>query len=210
MDSILVRTGWWHARVSDPSGHLMRVLSVHSDEHPDGAFVDITDSGASRPAHWCCEAEFADDTVDVLRLSDALTPAAPPLWFAEFRESAAQPPAVNLVAFTGHGQRPGRLVDQAYLTNLTVRTSDQLGAVRWYPATGEVDQIYVDPAWRRRGIGNALLFAAGTLGVARAWPRLWGDGQRTELGEQFRNGSSWASRAADLTHIAPAMTPSTA
>jgi GNAT superfamily N-acetyltransferase len=79
--------------------------------------------------------------------------------------------------------------------------------VRWYPATGEVDQIYVQPAWRRRSIATGLIVAAGALSAARDWPRPWGDGQRTQLGEELRNAADWKHRAAELTHIAPPMTP---
>ena len=38
--------------------------------------------------------------------------------------------------------------------------------------------------------------------------RLWADGQRTADGDRLRNANpDWAPRAADLTHLAPPMTP---
>lgn len=136
---------------------------------------------------------------------------SPPLWFAEVRESTARPPAVHLIAFASGGlaggPAPGSLLDESAVTNVNVTSDDQVGALRWYPATGEVDQVYVQPAWRRRGISGALIIGAGALSVARGWPRLWGDGQRTVQGEQLRNASPWRHRAADLTHTAPPMTP---
>jgi hypothetical protein len=119
----------------------------------------------------------------------------------------AQPQAVNLVAFTAAGQPPGALLDEAAVATVAVTSADQLGAIRWYPNTGEIDQIYVAPYWRRHHIATALLSAAGTLSVARGWPRIWADGQRTALGEKLRNARPWASRAADLTHLVPPMTP---
>ncbi|MEO9108670.1 MAG: hypothetical protein ABI368_00460, partial [Jatrophihabitantaceae bacterium] len=67
--------------------------------------------------------------------------------------------------------------------------------------------IYVQPQWRRRSVAGALSAAAATLSTARGWPRLWGGGQRTELGEQWRATNLWRNRAADLTHVAPPMTP---
>lgn len=135
-------------------------------------------------------------------------PKLPPLWFVEVRESTAQPPAVNLVAFTGDAAVPGALLDQTAVSNLPVRSEDQVGAVRWYPATGEVDQVYVQPDWRRRQVGATLLAAGELVSVARDWPRLWGDGQRTELGELMRNGRTWRERWDELTHLHPPMTPS--
>jgi GNAT superfamily N-acetyltransferase len=114
---------------------------------------------------------------------------------------------VSLIAFTGHGQPHGAVLDQTDVAALDVVRSDQLGAVRWYPATGEIDQIYVTPSWRRRSIGTVLVIVGTTLSVARDWPRFWTDGQRTELGERMRAASEWGHRAAELTNIAPPMTP---
>jgi hypothetical protein len=49
--------------------------------------------------------------------------------------------------------------------------------------------------------------ACGTLNVVRGLPRVWGDGQRTALGDRFVKASPWSDRGADLTHLAPPMTP---
>ena len=102
---------------------------------------------------------------------------------------------------------PGTLLDEVAAAELSAISDDQLGAVRWYPGSGEVDQVYVQPAWRRRNIATVLIVAAKTLTAAREWPRLWGDGQRTAQGERLRNASSWRVRTAELTHLAPPMTP---
>lgn len=153
-----------------------------------------------------CIADYDDERrVTALRVTPRGAPKAPPLWFVEVRESAGRPPAVSLVAFTGHDVPPGSLRDDTGGTSAT--SADQVGAVRWYPASGEVDQVYVQQAWRRRTVGSALVAAAVALGYARDWPRMWSDGQRTELGERFRNGSEWRYRTADLTNLAPPMTP---
>lgn len=181
-----------------------------SDRHPDGTRIELVEEAAEREVgdDAVCVATFDDlQQVIGLRVGHRGAPKAPPMWFAEIRESTARPPAVNLLAFTGHGPPSGALVSAADLPGLPVTTEDQLGAVRWYPATGEVDQIYVQPQWRRRSVSGALVGAGAALSHARGWPRLWGDGQRTELGEKLRNASPWRRRAADLTHIAPPMTP---
>jgi GNAT superfamily N-acetyltransferase len=183
------------------------VLWVESTLYPDGARVDLQAGPEQRAATagWRSAAVVADGVVTALELS--ADRGMPDLWFVEFRESAARPPAVNLMAFAGHGRRTGELLDRADLSNVAVRREDQLGALRWYPATGELDQSYVAPTVRRSGIGSALVYAAAVLGVARGWPRMWADGQRTLLGEAFRNASEFGNRAAGLTHVAPPMTP---
>ncbi|MDT4938073.1 MAG: hypothetical protein QOG80_1744 [Pseudonocardiales bacterium] len=182
---------------------------VESARQADGARLTLGPSAAETAvgADAVCRATV-DDTARVCELdvTQRGAPNAPPLWFGEHRESTAQPPAVSLMAFTEHGVAAGRLLESVDLPQY-VRSEDQVGAVRWYPATGEVDQIYVQPQYRRRSIASALIAAAATLALARDWPRLWSDGQRTELGEQFRNGSPWRHRTADLSHLAPPMTP---
>jgi GNAT superfamily N-acetyltransferase len=196
--------------VRTPGGAFDRLIAVESTRYPDGARLEFTPELAATQVgdDAVCVAHFGSSgEVTALDVAARLAPAAPPAWFAELRESAAHPPAVSLVAFAGHGQARGALLEQSDLSNIEVGGSDQIGALRWYPATGEVDQIYVQPAWRRRGIATVLLTAGATLAAARGWPRFWSDGQRTAMGEQLRNARSWRERAADLTHLAPPMTP---
>jgi ribosomal protein S18 acetylase RimI-like enzyme len=201
---------WWCAVVAATVDAPAQLLRVQSTRHPDEARVAMTQTQALRDGgdDVTCIVTYDDDgRVVKIEPTRNVVPNAPPLWFVELRESNAQPPAVTIVAFTGHGGPPGRLYDQPDADDLPIVSTDQVGAVRWYPATGEIDQIYVAPELRRRQIGTALLVSAGTLSVARGWPRLWSDGQRTVLGEHFRNSQAWRSRAADLTHIAPPMSP---
>lgn len=205
----LTAGSWWQCVVLGPAGNPTRVVVVESHAYPDGTRVELAAQLADRQigANALCEAELDEDgRVTRLHPSRRFAPTMPPIWFVEVRESAATPPAVNLMAFTGTSTPPGTLIDQGDWSNLDVRSSDQLGAVRWLPATGRSDQLYVQPQWRRQHVASALLAAAECLSVARGWPRLWGDGQRTELGEVARNARTWSRRTADLTHLAPPMT----
>jgi GNAT superfamily N-acetyltransferase len=204
--------GWWHCLALGDAGERLWFAVVWSDRHPDGDRVELpVDAALDEVAgEAVCTATYdATGTVTVLHIGDRGAPGAPTLWFAEIRENAAHPPAVNLMAFASDVAAAGTLLDESRLRELPVASEDQVGAIRWYPATGEVDQMYVQPNWRRRHVSGALVGAAAALSYARDWPRLWGDGQRTALGEQVRNASPWRTRTADLTHVAPPMTPAT-
>jgi GNAT superfamily N-acetyltransferase len=200
----------WLCRVPGSAQRAQRLVLVDSVRYPDGTLVELAEPMARVQIgeDALCTATYGEaGAVVELQVSDRAAPKAPPIWFAEIRESTARPPAVNLLAFTGHDQPTGVLREHTDLTSLAVSSADQLGALRWYPASGEVDQIYVQPAWRRRSVASALIMAAATLSRARGWSSLWGDGQRTEQGEALRNTQRWRHRTADLTHLAPPMTP---
>lgn len=198
---------WWvcRARQADTD----RVLVVDSHHYPDGALIELPYAEALELAGpgLVSEAVVERGRVTALHVARRFAPQAPALWFTEIAQPSPTPPATNLVAFLGAGQAVGALLGPAALAATGVRSEDQIGAIRWYPGTGEVDQVYVAPAWRRHHIATSLLGAAGALIAARGWPRFWGDGQRTALGEQLRNSRSWRERTADLTHLAAPMTP---
>ena len=52
-----------------------------------------------------------------------------------------------------------------------------------------------------------LLAAAGTVATASGSVPLWGDGQRTALGERMKKASAWSHRFAELEHLVAPMTP---
>jgi len=201
---------WWWCRVRGTDGEPDRLYEVESDRYPDGATVELLAEAARLQVGddaICTALIDPDGRVLRLEVSPRWAPTAPPIWFGELRESTATPPAVVLLAFTEAGRSAGELLDEAALRDVPVSSADQLGALRWYPATGETDQLYVQPQWRRRHVAASLLAAGELLSVARGWPRFWADGQRTELGEQARNARTWSRRTAELTHLHPPMTP---
>lgn len=198
---------WWQALVLGRDARLERVLVVASARHPDGARVVLGREDVSTLGDAVvCEAVLHEGEVSHLHVGPRFAPKAPPVWFVELTPGSV-PGARDLVAFDGPGHAPGELIDGDVRTTGSAGEAEQLGAIRWWPETGEVDQVYVQPAWRRRHLASLLVNALAGLTAARDRPRLWGDGQRTEMGEALRNARSWRERTAPLEHVAPPMTP---
>jgi GNAT superfamily N-acetyltransferase len=199
--------GWW-VRRSLPAGNGGRarhlLVGVLSDEFPAGTVVDLPGDG--RPSRWqvAVEAEGAR----VHRVEVAL-PDVPLLWYVEVAEPDADPGATTLVAFSDARYGEGRVLDQREARAHKITAGRQVAALRWWPSTGLVHQIYVQPAHRRRGVAGKLAQAAFGIQMARGLPSLHGDGRRTDLGEQWRDGLpdyvTW--RLAPRSEHLPPMTP---
>lgn len=202
--------GFWGCRALRADGTVAWVAGAQSDRHADGAMVELPEAEAIAYLGDATLARAELDSsgkVTSLRVSPDAAPGAPPMWFAELPEEDTQARPTNVLAFSGHDVEPGRLLSRDEMLATGASTSDQLGAIRIYPGTGRVDQIYVSPDWRRRKVGTALMFASGVLILARDLTLMWGDGQRTAEGDRLNKGSVWGRRAAPLTHLAPPMTP---
>ncbi|WP_229053010.1 GNAT family N-acetyltransferase [Aeromicrobium sp. Leaf350] len=206
---------------SVPAG-LTQVVALGPDDFPVWLAVLLSEDGQDPPPvvlpeaaatervgdAWLTRARLGEvGQVTAIEVSALVAPKAPPMWFAEVPETGP-PRALNLVAFAGFDVEPGSVLDMA--AQLEVRGlsgEQQIGAIRWYPDTGEMDQAYVAPDWRRRSIATALMGACATYNLAIGKPMGWGDGQRTAMGEKWRNSHGWGHRAADLEALAPPMTP---
>lgn len=201
----------WHVRALRAGSVPAWVAIVQSARHRDGVCLEVPEADALAEVEGeplLVRADHGSDgAVTSVVVTAEVAPKAPPLWFAELREPSSDPPATVLLAFTGHGVAPGSFLDRAALRGVDVTSVDQLAACRWIPASGFVDQIYVTPSWRRRSIGTALLAAASSVALARKWPVLWSDGQRTADGDRMRATSRWTGRTEELTHLMPPMTP---
>jgi GNAT superfamily N-acetyltransferase len=194
---------WWGRRAHE-------LLGFGTDEQPDGAIVDL-DPDAALPAHPLMSAytDAGNGRVRSVHVSGAVAPTAPPLWYVEHPQTAERPPAMVLIAFSTSDLPDGSVIDDATFTEMDVRNADQAGAIRWWPATGLVHQIYVTPAMRRRGIGTKLLAAAGAYRAARGWAPIWANGERTDLGEVHTRAlpAPFQGRLTPRTRVMPPMTP---
>lgn len=202
---------WWYCRTLADDRRPVEHRTVLSGSYPEGTVVLTDDIGHERLVD---ESDVAsrvrwDDAgkVACVEATARVAPNAPPLWFVELEETETDPPRSTLVAFTGHDVAPGTLLDREGGTQAPVASTDQVAAIRWTPATGEIDQIYVDPQWRRRSVGTAMIAVVEALNTGRGLSPVWGDGQRTAEGDRWRTAGIWQHRSAELTHLAPPMTP---
>jgi GNAT superfamily N-acetyltransferase len=206
-----VAHGAWFARLLATDGSLSRVLGVESERYPDDSIQDFREGTVDDEllAGWRTQVRFTAGRPTHLDFPPDLLAKAPPLWFVEYHEDEATPPnAAHLIIFTAHEQETGRLLDRASFELLGIPYPRQLAAMRWYPATGRLHQMYVQPAWRRLGLGTVLIYATGTLSVAHGWPRVWAKGPRTEMGEKLRNASPlWINRTDEVSEFVRPMTP---
>jgi GNAT superfamily N-acetyltransferase len=194
----------WYARL--PAEHpAERVLvAVLSDAFPAGSLVDLPEP--RRPRGWRVAVRTAGPAV---RSVEVALPDAPLLWYVELAEPDAQPAATTLIAFSDRRCPDGAFLTAEQANAAGVTGGSQVAAIRWWPPTGLVHQLYVASRHRRRGVAGKLVQAAFGVQAARGLPRLHGDGRRTDLGEQFRNGlpeyASW--RLAPWSQRLPPMDP---
>ena len=190
----------WYARLADGEPGCRRVVAVLSADFPPGTVVDLP--GTRLPSGWQVAVTIRGERLHSVAVA---LPDAPLLWYVELPESDA----TTLVAFSDPRQADGAVLTAAEARATGVSGDEQVAALRWWPGTGLVHQVYVQPAARRRGVAGKLAQAAGGVQVARGLPDLHGDGRRTELGERWREGLPGyvATRLAARTHRLPAMTP---
>jgi GNAT superfamily N-acetyltransferase len=122
-------------------------------------------------------------------------------------EPDAALPATTLVAFSDTRYADGRLLGPPEARAAAIGAGGQVAALRWWPGSGLVHQVYVGPDHRRRGVASKLVRAAFGLQAARGLPPLHGDGRRTDLGERWRQAlpDAVAARMAGWSQRLPAM-----
>ncbi|MBX9244718.1 GNAT family N-acetyltransferase [Actinotalea ferrariae] len=197
------------------------VHAIATDERPDRSVVEVDDlpPGRTVATGRLGRVAMRSDTLQLLR-SELTTPTgAPPLVLVERIVRDASPVLAELIAFPhavvavraatfGADVAPGSVLTLADAARIGLAAEDQVGAVKWRAGTGQVLEVYVAPAHRRRGVATFLLFSAEGAAAARGWPRLWGGGVRTALGEALVTRLRWGvGRVAPLAEVAPPMTP---
>jgi GNAT superfamily N-acetyltransferase len=194
----------WFARTGRPDGG-MALACVLGSRHPYRHVVETpvaADASVLYRAEYSAAGEMTRAVVD-----DTFAGGGVDLWFVEVPEADADPPATNLVAYATPEWPDGTLVARGEAERAGADPREQVGALRWWTATGQVHQVYVAPHMRRRRIGTKLVLTGAALTLGRRWPSLWSSGDLTDLGQAWITASVWSSRVAPRTRTVPPMTP---
>ena len=195
----------WYIRENALPGNRWHVRCIISNLHDDAEIFDgpVDDAGGFQ--QWEVDLDASGNLR--IAMNPVLLGGAASMWFVAVEELEAPEPAVSLVAFDNDLRPPGTVVSNAEFFTMPVRSEDQAAAVRWY-LDGAVDQVFVAPDWRRKGVGSALLFSADCYHQARGFPgALRSDGHRTAMGETFTASLRFPDRMAPLSEMAPPMDP---
>lgn len=198
----------WHVHLRRLDSGIHEATAYLGPEHDDGELAEADPAELDgRPFLW--RTVEADRALIRIEVAESALRGAAPLWFVHVDEPKASPAATNLVAFPTDHLPAGTVVDRYRFATMGVHNDQQAGAVRWYPGTGAVHQIFVAEPWRRKGTATRLLYTASAFHHANGWPgRLHGDGRRTELGERLVASLHHPHRVAPLTEQMPPMDPS--
>jgi hypothetical protein len=207
---------WFAHHTVAVEGGLDTVLAGYADErHPDEARVKHTGTRQELlddpTAHGFAFCRTADGRVRVTRVHirpDALwglVAGAPDLWCVLIMEPDADPPAANLVGFTTDHFPDGTIVESAEAAAAGVTAADQVAALRWFPGSGQVHQVFVAPEWRRRHVAVKMHMTAELIRAGRGWPAIRGGEIRTELGDAYITALGISPRITPRVASAPPM-----
>lgn len=88
----------------------------------------------------------------------------------------------------------------------TPTNEEQIAAIQWQRSTGEVQQIYVSPQFRRSDVGIRMGQTAGAYHQVSGWPGvIHASSKRTALGQSFALGKVAPIRVTPQTELAPPM-----
>ena len=90
--------------------------------------------------------------------------------------------------------------------SMPISNTEQAGAIRWWYEDGVIDQVFVQPDFRRRGVATELIYAVGAWQALHGHPvNIRSDHRRTELGQHFEAGTQFPSRFMAITEVSPPM-----
>ena len=202
------RNAWYHREAYDEATRTWRVSCYLSDRFPDGEVAPVSGPEDLDGAFRLWRASIDDEGRPVLEVAHEAAPKAPDVWYCAVPHRDHDPPSFDLVAFRTDHVPWDTVIDNPAFMVLPVRSADQVGAIRWFPSTAIVDQVFVGQDLRRSQLGTKLIYAASAYHQLKGWEgRLHSDGRRTELGQRFVAGLRHPTRVAPWTGYSPPMDP---
>jgi GNAT superfamily N-acetyltransferase len=168
-------------------GGRFECIGVLSKHHPDGTKVGPGPLLSDFPgALELLSLRLDDSRRPVVSIAPWAAAGAPPLWFVEMDASTAIRPMHSMVAFAESQLLDGTIVSNSSFFTMPVRSDEQVGAVRWDTATGEIDQIYVAPEHRGQRLARKLILTAGAYHEHRGWDgKIHVGGRRSDAVEEL-------------------------
>ena len=132
---------------------------------------------------------------------------SPDMWFVQVDDSAhSATDTRSLVGFASHHFPDGTIIDEMEFVTLPVSNEEQIAAIQWQRSTGEVQQIYVSPQFRRSDVGIRMGQTAGAYHQVSGWQGVvHASSKRTALGQSFALGKVAPTRVTPHTELAPPM-----
>jgi hypothetical protein len=198
--SVTAGNAWYHREAYDEATGTWQVSCYLGDRFPDGEVAPVAGADDLAGAVRLWHARLDGDGRPVLQVAEQAAPQAPAVWYVAIPHHDHDPPTFDLVAFRTDHVAAETVIDDPTFMLLPVRAAEQVAAIRWWPSTAVVDQVYVTPDLRRSQLATKLVYAASAYHQLQGWPgRLHSDGRRTELGDRFTAGLRHPSRIAPWT-----------
>jgi len=184
--------GVWALRTAELPGGRFELVALISGHHPDGAVVGPgPDRAGFQGAIELLTVRLDGFRRPVVEIAPWATPEAPGLWFVEADASTPDRSMHSLVAFGTEHHANGTIIPNAAFFTLPVRSDQQLAALRWDTTTGEIDQIYVAPDVRDRGVAKKMVIVGGAYHAHRGWEgKIHVGGRRSDTVEEMLVGRS--------------------
>lgn len=187
--------GWRHAE------------AFNTDEHPHPTLIHDENRRASNGPAFS-RLDLDDAHKPRIWIDSAHIPDAPELWYLLIPEQRLHP-TQSLCGFADRRHPPGRLVTIAearpHLRAGTLTLRDAATSIRWGVDPPEIEQIYVHPAWRRRGLAIKIINAADIVAIATGQGFLTGGTHTTSDGEHLRHAWSTSTRVQPREGTMPPM-----
>ncbi len=193
-----------HIRESALPGGRWSVRCALTNAHPDGCLLDDPIETGDAFVLW--RVGIDDQNRGVIRLNRDSLRGSPPLWFVMVPEPDMDRPAMVLVGFASDHLPVGTVITDPMFFSMAVSNEDQAGAIRWWYEDGVIDQVFVQPNFRRQGVATELIYAVGAWQALHGHPvNIRSDHRRTELGQHFEAGTQFPSRFMAVTEVSPPM-----